>query len=749
MTTALQFENPDLQDAAAPHIADHEVLRCIGRGSYGEVWLARSVLGSFRAIKIVRRSTFQDSRPFEREFSGIQKFEPIARSSDGLVHILQTGRNDREGYFYYVMELADDSVAEKSEPPAKGESASTVRINPAAYVPRTLGVEKLRRGKLPAEECLRLGFSLSSALEQLHRNGLIHRDIKPSNIIFVKGAPKLADIGLVTEFTEARSYVGTEGFIPPEGPNSPQADIYSLGKVLYEIAMGKDRQDYPEPASDLVENPDRKLLLELNAIILKACEPDPVRRYKSAGQMHQELALLLAGKSIRERRSRTRRIKALAWSGATAGVLAAAALGMDRLLDWRVRSIQGQSSLIKPSLIGKIKPRDSSAPRETIDLSAYYTAPLIEAWYPGPRENTLISMPKGLQKFAGTTFDTRGLVQLSGDEIQSYGQDRYPREVAGIPIDRWVKSLYFLQGALSEMMDERQIGVYRVKYASGRTAEIPLVYGRDLRALWQPSGSSGVVPNSVVAWTGENPATRERNMALRVYKQTWENPSPNDEIIDLDFQSAMGNSAPFLVALTCEEHEPPPDRKLDAAEIAKMLQSHATSFQRLKPLVASGPCQFTRLKLNQTPLQIGDKYYGGFRFSTPSDAASDLVWAFKDTTNLTFRSWYILPIQGRLKVGFEDWYHGITEINGQKRATSEVILQFLSGKKLQPGREYFIWFTLDDPKPGEIQAAMRFVPAAEINPNSPETLVQAIGFERTSSSPRLRFHRHYCLGAVR
>src|SRR5205085_986132 len=120
------------------------------------------------------------------------------------------------------------------------------------------------------------------------------------------------------------SYVGTEGFIPPEGPNSPQADIYSLGKVLYEIAMGKDRQDYPEPASDLIENPDRKILLELNAIILKACEPDLARRYKSARQMHDEMALLLSGKSIRENRSRARRIGLLTWSGVIVAMLAIA-----------------------------------------------------------------------------------------------------------------------------------------------------------------------------------------------------------------------------------------------------------------------------------------------------------------------------------------------------------------------------------------------------------------------------------------
>ena len=87
-----------------PGIPDHELLRRIGSGSYGEVWLARSALGAYRAVKIVYRKSFEDSRPFEREFNGIQKFEPISRSHEGLVDILQAGRH--ENYFYYVMELA-------------------------------------------------------------------------------------------------------------------------------------------------------------------------------------------------------------------------------------------------------------------------------------------------------------------------------------------------------------------------------------------------------------------------------------------------------------------------------------------------------------------------------------------------------------------------------------------------------------------------------------------------------------------
>src|SRR6185295_2661817 len=94
--------------SAPPSVPGYELLRCIGRGSYGEVWLSRDGSGGFRAVKVVYRKTFEHDRPFERELSGIQKFEPVSRSHPSQVSILQVGRNVAEGYFYYVMELADD-----------------------------------------------------------------------------------------------------------------------------------------------------------------------------------------------------------------------------------------------------------------------------------------------------------------------------------------------------------------------------------------------------------------------------------------------------------------------------------------------------------------------------------------------------------------------------------------------------------------------------------------------------------------
>jgi serine/threonine protein kinase len=103
-------------DAAVPTVPDYDLLRRIGGGAYGDVWLARSVAtGVMRAAKIVWRQKFDDERPFRREFEGIQRFEQISREHPSQLALFHIGRNDPEGYFYYVMELADGVGSPKSE----------------------------------------------------------------------------------------------------------------------------------------------------------------------------------------------------------------------------------------------------------------------------------------------------------------------------------------------------------------------------------------------------------------------------------------------------------------------------------------------------------------------------------------------------------------------------------------------------------------------------------------------------------
>jgi serine/threonine protein kinase len=289
---------------AAPLIPEHELLRPIAAGAYGQVWLACNRLGVYRAVKIVQRASFDHDRPFEREFAGIKAFEPISRSHEGLVDLLQVGRDDGAGYFYYVMELADDLNGQS--PPQK-TSATEQSTFLDSYLPRTLASELKRRGRLPLDECIQIGLALTEALAHLHNQKLVHRDIKPCNIIFVGGAPKLADVGLVTGVGEALSFVGTEGYIAPEGPGTPQADIYSLGIVLYVLSTGKSHQDFPEPPADLAAQANHAQWLEFDAVVHKACQANVPERFQDAEALHAELKLLEVGQSIRGKRAAQRR----------------------------------------------------------------------------------------------------------------------------------------------------------------------------------------------------------------------------------------------------------------------------------------------------------------------------------------------------------------------------------------------------------------------------------------------------------
>lgn len=275
--------------ASKPGIPDYELVRIVGRGSYGDVWLARSVTGAWRAIKVVWRERFTTAEPFEREFRGLKEFADVCLAESSQMTLLHVGRNDAAGFFYYVMELADDAEHGR-------------QIDPATYVPLTLAEMRARRGRIPAGECARIGADVARVLASLHRRGLVHRDVKPSNVILVSGVSKLADVGLVAPTANAHTFVGTEGYVPPEGPGAPSADVFALAKVLYELTTGHDRQEFPQLPADLGGLPDRAALLELNEIFLRACGPTPAERYRDGAAVLADLTALNAGVSLRTRR---------------------------------------------------------------------------------------------------------------------------------------------------------------------------------------------------------------------------------------------------------------------------------------------------------------------------------------------------------------------------------------------------------------------------------------------------------------
>src|SRR5215471_19704291 len=91
---ALADLEPRGPSTTAPEVSDHVLLEHIGGGAYGDVWLARNALGMMRAVKVVYRSRFREARPYEREFNGILKYEPVSRTHEGLVQVLHVGRSD-------------------------------------------------------------------------------------------------------------------------------------------------------------------------------------------------------------------------------------------------------------------------------------------------------------------------------------------------------------------------------------------------------------------------------------------------------------------------------------------------------------------------------------------------------------------------------------------------------------------------------------------------------------------------------
>ena len=234
----------------------------------GEVWLALNALGAWTAVKLVRRLPGKNDGAFEQEHRGLQRYDAIATSHESLMPIKSVGRADDGSFFYYAMELADDTETGEPLPrPMVGEPSSAQDLA-AGYQPRTLSAT-LRNGRLPPPECIRHGLALAEALQRLHGVGLVHRDVKPANIILVGGRAKLADVGLVglAEAT-VMTFVGTPEFVPFDGRGTASGDIYALGRVLYCMATGRPIADFNRRVENLKELPaaERAELTELEAV---------------------------------------------------------------------------------------------------------------------------------------------------------------------------------------------------------------------------------------------------------------------------------------------------------------------------------------------------------------------------------------------------------------------------------------------------------------------------------------------------
>ncbi|MBR1587507.1 MAG: protein kinase [Kiritimatiellae bacterium] len=198
------------------------LLREVGHGAYGVVYLAAGPDGQRAAVKVCRRDG-ADAERHARELRGAKLYMSVS-ASEGLVPMRELVEEDWG--FYTVMDLADD---EFDRADASAES----------YRPKTLAKVIEGEKALPIKECVKLGITLAGGLATLQRHHLLHRDIKPGNVIYVGGKPVLSDPGLVVEVSEAASLVGTPGYVPPEKFTDTASDIYSLGLTLKAASFGR------------------------------------------------------------------------------------------------------------------------------------------------------------------------------------------------------------------------------------------------------------------------------------------------------------------------------------------------------------------------------------------------------------------------------------------------------------------------------------------------------------------------------
>ncbi|MBN9122836.1 MAG: serine/threonine protein kinase, partial [Planctomycetes bacterium] len=285
---------PEVQPkAAAPQpdltgrtLGDFHILRRIGAGGMGQVYLARQTsLKRDVALKLLRgelNANLTALARFQAEAQAVAKL-----NHPNIVHIHQIGEAD--GLRYMVLEYVDgrnlrDYLARKGPPD----------------LPITLSVMR----------------QVALALQKAHEQGIVHRDIKPENILVTRKVEvKVTDFGLsrffageqpATNLTQSGVTLGTPLYMSPEQVQGHtvdhRSDVYSFGVTCYHLLAGeppfrgasafevalKHVQERPRPLSDL--RPD--LPPELCGMIHKMMAKNPDDRYQSARDVVRDLLKL-------------------------------------------------------------------------------------------------------------------------------------------------------------------------------------------------------------------------------------------------------------------------------------------------------------------------------------------------------------------------------------------------------------------------------------------------------------------------
>jgi hypothetical protein len=236
--------------------------RGIGRGGFGEVYLAVSDGGKEAALKLVRGNE-------EIELRGVGQCLNLKHAN--LVHLYDL-KTDHQGDHWVVMEYIS------------GEPLSMVLSRHPDGLPRELAREWF--------------LAMARGVSYLHDHGIVHRDLKPGNIFLENGIVKVGDYGLSKSISSSQrtaqtQSVGTVHYMAPEistGNYGKGIDIYAAGIILYEMLTGQVPFDGESAGEILMKHltatPDLKRLpAEYVPLVSRALAKNPAQRYGSMAEM--------------------------------------------------------------------------------------------------------------------------------------------------------------------------------------------------------------------------------------------------------------------------------------------------------------------------------------------------------------------------------------------------------------------------------------------------------------------------------
>ncbi|MEU9337120.1 serine/threonine-protein kinase [Streptomyces sp. NPDC048290] len=240
-------------------IGDYTVVRLLGSGGMGSVYLARSRSGRLVAIKVIRPEFAADPRFRERFRQEIE----AARKVGG----------------FHTAAVVD------------ADTAAPQPWMASAYVEGPTLEAEIGRGSLPEGQLWRLAAALAEALQAIHSHGLVHRDLKPANIVLASDGPRVMDFGIARAMEESRLttdgvVVGTAGYHSPEQalgrPVTGASDMFALGAVLVS-ASGGSAFGHGSPAGLMYrvvhEEPDVSTVPpSLRPVVLTCLRKEPSRR---------------------------------------------------------------------------------------------------------------------------------------------------------------------------------------------------------------------------------------------------------------------------------------------------------------------------------------------------------------------------------------------------------------------------------------------------------------------------------------